>query len=54
MEILNIELQNDKFKKIKKYIYNKKMYVFINQSLVIIVHIFFLSIFEPYFYFIYT
>ena len=43
----------NKKSKLYKFFFNKKMYCIINQSLVIILHIFLLSIFEPYFYFLY-
>lgn len=52
----NIEHSTNKLNKkskLYKFFFNKKMYCIINQSLVIILHIFLLSIFEPYFYFLY-
>jgi len=51
----NIEsVQKTSYKnKLKKIIFNKKTYCVINQCLIIFLHIFLLSIFEPYFYFIY-
>tara|TARA_A100001015_G_scaffold318043_1_gene436688 strand:- start:1878 stop:2483 length:606 start_codon:yes stop_codon:yes gene_type:complete len=42
-----------KTNKLKKIIYNNKTYCIINQCLVIFLHIFLLSLFEPYFYFMY-
>ena len=53
MESFNIEESVSKKSKLKSFFFNKKMYCIINQSLVIILHIFLLSIFEPYFYFMY-
>ena len=53
MESFNIEESVSQKSKLKSFFFNKKMYCIINQSLVIILHIFLLSIFEPYFYFMY-
>lgn len=53
MESLNIEQPNIRVSKIHIFFFNKKMYCIINQCLVIFLHIFLLSIFEPYFYFMY-
>ncbi len=53
MESLNIEQPNIRVSKIHNFFFNKKMYCIINQCLIIFLHIFLLSIFEPYFYFMY-
>lgn len=53
MEILNIEQPIIRKSKIHNFFFNKKMYCIINQCLIIFLHIFLLSIFEPYFYFMY-
>ena len=53
MENFNIEDSVSKKSKIHNFFFNKKMYCIINQCLVIFLHIFLLSIFEPYFYFMY-
>ena len=54
-ESFNIEyIQNKSFKnKFNKIFFNKKTYCIINQCIIIFLHIFLLSIFEPYFYFMY-
>ena len=53
MNSLNIEQPIIRKSKIHNFFFNKKMYCIINQCLIIFLHIFLLSIFEPYFYFMY-